>query len=204
MGRKLAFDRDQALERAMHAFWRQGYSNTSLRDLLAAMEIGEGSFYNLFGSKKALYRLCMERYNNELTARRLAALAAPATAREGLEAFFRVILDDLADPETPRICLMAGSLSQDVLAEAELQEYVLAGMALFETAFIERLERARAAGEIPPDLDIHAAAGVIVTYVQGFFRVIRVLKSRAEMERQIGRLLDSIGLRTIAAPASIR
>jgi hypothetical protein len=38
------------------------------------------------------------------------------------------------------------------------------------------------------------AAQVIVTYLQGLFRVIRVLQTRAEVERQIETLLTGLGL----------
>jgi hypothetical protein len=35
---------------------------------------------------------------------------------------------------------------------------------------------------------------VIVTYVQGFFRVVRVLKNRKQMWQQIETLLKGLGL----------
>jgi hypothetical protein len=59
------------------------------------------------------------------------------------------VLDDLDDPATPRVCLMAGSLSGDVLAERELERYVIAEMTGFQTAFIDRFEAAQHGGELP-------------------------------------------------------
>ena len=54
MGRGIEFDYDKAIARATRLFWKTGYSNTSLRDLLKVMNIGEGSFYNTVKSKKNL------------------------------------------------------------------------------------------------------------------------------------------------------
>jgi hypothetical protein len=44
---------------------------------------------------------------------------------------------------------MAGSLSNDVLCERDLNRYVLREMMTFESAFIDRLTEAKSAGELP-------------------------------------------------------
>ena len=49
-GRPRAFDRDEALTRAMHLFWRKGFAATSIAELTAAMGIGSSSLYAAFGS----------------------------------------------------------------------------------------------------------------------------------------------------------
>lgn len=64
MGRPRTFDRDKAVEEAMHIFWQNGYESTSLSQLKAG--IGNGisapSFYAAFGSKEALFQECAQRY----------------------------------------------------------------------------------------------------------------------------------------------
>jgi len=194
MARKIEFDRDQAIDRATRVFWKKGYSNASLRDLLQAMGIGEGSFYNTVKSKRHLYLDCLKHYNDTVSRRRLAALLSGASAKQGVRAFFRTVLDDLDDPKTPPVCLLAGSLSGDVLAERELKRYVLAEMTAFAGRFVERLESAKKTEELPDDFDAQIAAHVLVTYLQGLFRVIRVLQDRAQVERQIEALLRGLGL----------
>lgn len=56
-GRPRQFDRDDAVVKAMHLFWENGYESTSLAMLKAS--IGKGitapSFYAAFGSKEALF-----------------------------------------------------------------------------------------------------------------------------------------------------
>jgi TetR/AcrR family transcriptional regulator, transcriptional repressor for nem operon len=192
--RKREFDYDQAIDRATQLFWKKGYSNASLRDLLKVMGIGEGSFYNTVKSKKRLYLECLKHYNDTVSRRRLNALMSGDSVNEGVRAFFKTVLDELDDPRTPRVCLLAASLSGDVLAERELKRCVVKDMKAFSGAFHERLQSAKKAGELPKDFNVDVAAQVLVTYLQGLFRVIRVLLTRAEIERQIEALLTGLGL----------
>jgi TetR/AcrR family transcriptional regulator, transcriptional repressor for nem operon len=194
MPRQIAFDYEQAIDRATQLFWKKGYSNTSLRDLLKVMGIGEGSFYNTVKSKKRLYLECLKHYNATVSRRRLDALLSQRSVKAGIRAFFKTVLDELDDPRTPRVCLLAASMSGDVLAERELRRYVLKDMKAFSGCFTERLKAAKEAGELPMDFDVETGAQVVVTYLQGLFRVIRVLHSRAQVERQIDALLTGLGL----------
>lgn len=62
-GRPRGFERDAALDSAMHLFWEHGYEGTSLLTLRHAMgDISSASFYAAFGSKEALYREALTRY----------------------------------------------------------------------------------------------------------------------------------------------
>lgn len=194
MGRKREFDYERAVERAMRVFWARGYSRTSIRDLLGAMGIGESSFYYTFGSKQRLYLESLRRYNATVYRRRWEALTARTSIREGIRAFFKIVLDDLDDPRTPNLCLMAGSLSDDVLRRKELEKYVVSEMRRLETALVQRLDSAREAAELPRAFDSDVSAQVIVTFLQGFFRVIRTLKGRSQMEAQVETLLHALGL----------
>src|SRR5215813_11313717 len=129
MARALEFDYDKAIDRATRVFWKHGYAGTSLRDLLNAIGIGEGSFYNTLKSKKRLYLECLKHYNETVVRRRAEALFSPSSAKEGVRGLFKSVLNDLDDPRTPRVCLMARSVSSDVWAERDLQKYVQTDMA---------------------------------------------------------------------------
>lgn len=190
----IVFDYARAVDQATQLFWKKGYSNASLRDLLRVMGIGEGSFYNTFGSKRRLYLQCLKHYHETVTRRRLRALQSTPSAKAGVRAFFENVLDELDDPKIPSVCLLAGSLSGDVLGERELGRTVLSDMKDFTAAFQERLESAKRAGELPKDFDAAVAAQLLVTFLLGLFRVIRVLQDRSEVERQLEVLLSAIGL----------
>jgi TetR/AcrR family transcriptional regulator, transcriptional repressor for nem operon len=194
MSGKRQFDYDEAMNAATRLFWAKGYSNTPLRGLLRTMKIGESSFYNTFQSKKHLYLLCLKHYHKRLTGSRWAAFAREPSVRKAIRSFFAAVLDDLDDPKVPNVCLMAASLSSDVLSSRELRTYVLDEMRTMQRMLFLRLQQAKASGELPSKFNSEVAAEVIVTYVQGFFRVVRVLHTRRQMEEQIETLLRGLGL----------
>jgi len=106
MAGALEFDDDKAIDKATRVFWKSGYSGTSLRELLKAIGIGEGSFYNTLEGMKQLYLECLEHYNNTVGRRRVEALLSPSSVKEGVRRLFTTVLDDLDDPRTPRVCLL--------------------------------------------------------------------------------------------------
>jgi AcrR family transcriptional regulator len=62
IGRPREFDADEALDKALMAFWRRGFEGTSLSDLTEAMGINRPSLYAAFGNKETLFRLALDRY----------------------------------------------------------------------------------------------------------------------------------------------
>src|SRR5215470_7162266 len=83
MARPRSFDPDDALARAMEAFWAKGYEGTSLADLVAATGLNKGSLYAAFGDKRRLYLAAIERYERvaiDATIARLRDAVDPAAA----------------------------------------------------------------------------------------------------------------------------
>jgi TetR/AcrR family transcriptional repressor of nem operon len=194
VARALEFDYDKAIAKATRIFWKKGYSGTSLRDLLKGMGIGEGSFYNTLKSKKRLYVECLKHYNDTVGRRRLTALFSSASAKEGVRGLFKTVLDDLDDPRTPRVCLIARSVSSDVLSESDLGKLVQSDMASLFGAFSECLKSAKNTGELPPEFEPEVVAQIIGTYFQGLFRTALLCHDRHQLERQVDLFLTSVGL----------
>ena len=67
MARTKEFEPLVALDTAMELFWRKGYEATSMRELLDAMGIGRGSFYDTFGDKHALFLSALDRFQEVRT-----------------------------------------------------------------------------------------------------------------------------------------
>ena len=195
MGRAIAFDYEQALEKATRLFWKDGYAGTSLRELLTVIGIGEGSFYNTLKSKKQLYVACVKRYEETEGRKRAHALMSAPTAGEGIRAMFGVVLDCLDDPQVPsRLCMMAAMAAEEVLSEPDLRQRVENSLDTFHATVSERLRQDRDMGLLPNTLDPQTIASVIITYAQGLWRMALVDYDRPRFERQITAFLTGLGL----------
>src|SRR4051794_32394754 len=84
-GRPLSFDREAALDKAMHVFWEKGYEAASIADLTAAMGITPPSLYTAFGDKEHLFLEAIEAYGRGPGAFGARALAEEPTARSAVQ-----------------------------------------------------------------------------------------------------------------------
>jgi len=63
MGRPQIFAEEQVIDKALKIFWSKGYEGVSTKDLISAMGLSNGSFFNCFGNKKTIYLKTLQRYN---------------------------------------------------------------------------------------------------------------------------------------------
>ena len=195
MARTREFEYTTTLEKATRLFWKSGYADTSLRDLLKEMEIGESSFYNTLKSKKNAYLECLKHYNDTVNHKRAEAFFTAPTAALGIRGLFRTVLDCLDDPTTPSlVCLMAGSLTHEVLDEPELRQYVEVRMSMLAAAMIARMSADRQAGLLAAEVDPQLVVPIVITYLQGIWRMALVSYERSRFEGQIDVFLKGLGL----------
>jgi AcrR family transcriptional regulator len=181
-GRPREFDIDKALDRALEVFWRKGYEGASLPVLTRAMGINRPSLYAAFGNKEELFRKALDRYTEGPGAYVREALNEP-TARAVAERLLRGAIDLLADSRNPRGCLLVqGALACGEAAESVRQELVSRRVA-GEVAIRQRLQRARAEGDLPADTDPADLARYIVTVIRGMAVQAAGGASRKELRR---------------------
>ena len=195
MARLLEFDYEEALERGTQLFWKSGYAETSVRDLLRGMQIGEGSFYNTLKSKKHAYLECLKHYNATVGRRRAEAFLCAPTAALGVRALFCEVLNCIDDPKTPSpICMMAGTMAPEVLAEPEVRSYVEGQLAEVRERMAARLRADMESGLLADGVDPEVLMEVILTYIQGLWRMAAVAYDRARFEGQIDLFLTGLSL----------
>jgi AcrR family transcriptional regulator len=166
-GRPREFDADMALEKALHVFWQRGYEGTSLADLTDAMGINRPSLYAAFGNKEELFRRALDRYTERGPGRGMREALSEATAREVVEQLFKNVAVAFTDPCHPRGCLaVQGALTCGEAADSIKQELCRRRLES-ENALRQRLERAKAEGDLASDADPVELARFVTTVTQG-------------------------------------
>jgi AcrR family transcriptional regulator len=183
-GRPREFDADAALAAALQVFWSKGYEGASLTELTEAMGIGRPSLYAAFGNKEALYRRALDLYESEKLGYMSQALAAP-TSRGVAERLLTGALDSQTSSCGPRGCLgVIGSMACGSEAEGVRAE-VIARRAPAHAALVERMERARAEGDLPAAADPAGLARMLVALMQGMAVQAGAGATRDELEQLV-------------------
>ncbi|MEC7997654.1 MAG: TetR/AcrR family transcriptional regulator [Pseudomonadota bacterium] len=124
MARPVQIDRSKALRAARDIFWRQGFTTTSMSQLLKAMDIGSGSFYAAFGSKPELFAQVIDKYQTWSAAQ----WERIRTSRQGLDAiseFLNATVVDVSDKNRRKGCLLVNSILEMEGVETELHQQLV-------------------------------------------------------------------------------
>lgn len=166
-GRPLEFDPDAALDAAMQVFWRNGYENTSMQDLLDAMRISKSSLYQAFGGKQALFERCMTRYGDEMIGALRAALHSSPSGLAFIRQFLESVLDEARGVCEARGCLVLNTANEFARRNPRIAEAVSQGLERFHGVLLAAVERAQQEGEILPGRNAAMLASYLVSSMSG-------------------------------------
>lgn len=183
-GRPRSFCKNEALDRALEVFWRKGFEGASICDLTEAMGINPPSLYAAFGNKEQLFCQALDRYAAVFAGRRAAVLAG-SSAREGIETLLRDAARNLTDKSKPAGCFYVQALAGGGEHSACIREMLDTKREDSEREILQRLERAKAEGELPEDADPAALARFIATVAQGMSVQAASGASRKNLERVV-------------------
>ena len=166
-GRPLSFDRDAALETAMHVFWERGYEAASISDLTSAMGITPPSLYTAFGDKEQLFLEAIERYALGYGSAGARALDEEPTARGAIERWLLEAANELTQPCHPKGCMVVVAATNCSAAAERVQDALLLRRTEAIANVGRRIQGGIDSGELPPDTDAKDLANFYATIYQG-------------------------------------
>jgi AcrR family transcriptional regulator len=183
-GRPREFCVDGALAAALRVFWSKGYEGASMADLTEAMGITKPSLYAAFGNKEQLFRRALDLYEQEKLGYIGAALSEP-TSRAVAERLLRGAVEMQTSSCEPHGCL--GVISSVACgAEAQgVREEVLARTRFIRQAIVDRMERAKADGDLPAHVDVEGLVGLLYAILQGMAVQAGAGATREELSRVV-------------------
>ncbi len=171
------FNSDEALSKAMHAFWARGYEATSISDLVECMGINRGSLYSTFGDKHSLFIAALRQYRMAHLHDWVSALTQAHGPRDGIVAAFEQAIAAAVEGGSRKGCLLVNTALELSPHDDEVSEFVRDSLIEMETFFRDRIEQGQAGGEIPA----HVAPVDTARSLLSLFIAIRVFsRSRPE------------------------
>jgi TetR/AcrR family transcriptional repressor of nem operon len=180
---------------AVRTFRRHGFGGASLAVLGRATGLRRGSLYAAFADKRALFLAALEEYTRATVGHVERTLAAAAEPLDGIASVLRRVARVATDGEGRHGCLLTNTAAELAGRDREVQLAVAAAFSRLEAAYAGAIERARAAGQVPPDLDVAGAARLLVATMQG----VRVLGKAGAGEAELQAVVDA-ALRTLGGP----
>ena len=191
MTRPKEFDRDEALEKALDAFWEKGYESTSIQNLVDRMGIGRASLYDTFGNKHQVFSEALDRYTGRLEAEVIAPLRKPGSPRRILTDFFSGLVNVHCCPDHPS-CLVAKSALITCREDKETDARVVGFIVRLEDTFHEILTRARDGGEIDRKKNLRALARFLTNSMMGLSVISSVRRDRKVLQDTVRMTLSAL------------
>jgi TetR/AcrR family transcriptional repressor for divergent bdcA len=189
MGRPRAFDRDQAVDKAMLLFWRHGFDSTSLSQLKEELGISAASFYAAFGSKEDLFREAVDRYIDSYGS--VSGLLWD-TAMSPIEALAQSLRDTArmqTDRRHPLGCLLVVAVTTTSVESEHLQKLLGKARARIRRGVKACLVRAHEARELNESVDVETLSDVLITFLFGITTQARDGATVESLEKAVSAMM---------------
>lgn len=192
-GRPREFDTEQALDAAMHLFWRQGYEATSMQDLLDSMQLSKSSLYQTFGSKHDLFQQCLTRYRQMMAGGLQQALDNAPSAKQFIEGFFTGLVEDTCNAENRIGCLAMNTATELAPHDKEIGKLIKQSAERFAGIFQQAVERAQQEGDIPRNKDPVSLGYFLMSNLSGLNSLAKAGASRTVLRGIAKEIIQSLG-----------
>ena len=169
MPRVKLFDVQQAMEQALDLFWQKGYESTSLADLTKHLNLGKGSFYDTFGSKKQLFKRCMNFYQSSSLEILDSILTEYSDPVEGIRHLLGVHSRMMLKDQVFKGCFIANSTTE-LAADDEMNEFLKDHNRIVRSKLIQLFQSS------PYEKESGTIADLVITQMTGISVMSRVVK----------------------------
>lgn len=190
-GRPAIYDNRDVIEKAQKVFWTNGFSATSLEELLEAMGIGSGSFYNAFkGGKKELFQKAIN-LRREAFNQFKVAVSQSDNPIELIKDFFRSMAK--ADKQTHlQGCIIVNTVVEMASLDKELEKEAVNILKEVEQMYTAIIEKAQKNGTIKNQTDPVVLGRYLITLWNGLNVTRRMYPDNKILLKQIDMQLEII------------
>lgn len=191
MARPVEIDRATTLKVATQVFWRQGYTATSMNQLLRAMNIGSGSFYAAFDSKAELFKRVVDAYGR-WSEKQWAQMRARHQGLDVIRVFLEKTLINVKLSDRQKGCLLVNSVLELADVEDELYQHARNALGTLESEIRACVEEARELGALNTRVTDDALVGLLMSQIHGLRVESRLGLTKNKARQRVSALLELV------------
>jgi len=192
MARPQAFNEEDVLEEAMKVFWRQGYANTSVKDLTEVTHLQPGSLYAAFKNKRNLFLLSLDYYFEHLYSALSCILQSEEAPLKRIRQFFDYILNQQNSDKELKSCLLVNTLLEMPAKDSEINQRVSTMFFKIENEFSEVLKLAQKDGSLINGGRPEAIAKMLMSGIFGLQVYNKMNPDQQSLNQIVNNLLANI------------
>ena len=188
---KTQFNREKLLDQGVSMLMTQGYHGTGLQEILDAVQIPKGSFYNYFSSKEVFCAEVIQHYIEPFIVQLQRHLQNPdIDGLTALKNYFNELIFELEDTQFKGGCLL-GNLMGELGDNSEICRAALqSAVNRYQDLIKNGLLKAQKEGLARTDLSAEMMADLLVNTWQGVLLRMKIEKSIAPLQSCCDSLLD--------------
>ncbi|WP_433203736.1 TetR family transcriptional regulator C-terminal domain-containing protein [Nocardia sp. CA-107356] len=181
--------RQLLVEQGAAGFLTNGYHGTGIKQILDAVGVPKGSFYNYFDSKESFGQAIIDHHSLCVQRNLAEALTSAPDPIDGLRAFFGRLMDDFVQAEFTGGCLIA-NLGGELEGSEVLRESLADAWNSWRDGVAAALRRAQGLGTIRHDIDATELADLLLESWEGAVIRMKMQRSLEPLHKCLRRLLD--------------
>jgi TetR/AcrR family transcriptional regulator, transcriptional repressor for nem operon len=185
MPRNKEFEPEKVLKKAMELFWRKGYLNTSIDDLVEHTGVNRYGLYSTFGDKHKMFLSALDLYRTQVVSVLLGPIESPDASLAEIHRYFDALVSTANTPVGRWGCLVCNTAVELAPFDKATTEKVNALFMRMKRAFLHALNNAQHQGELPEQFDVDAYADYLVGVAQGLFVLLRSAANQGAIQRFI-------------------
>jgi TetR/AcrR family transcriptional repressor of nem operon len=194
--RKKEFNREGLLNQGVVFFMNQGYHGTGLQEILDAVNVPKGSFYNYFSSKEEFGAAVIQHYIEPFISRLSTHLQQSGPDALGaIRRYFAELIVELEANKFKGGCLL-GSLMGEIGSTSDVcQQSLQSAIGRYRDLLQSGLAQAQQQGTVRTDKTPEEMADLLINTWQGALLRMQIEKSSAPVKQCCHDLLDDFFIR---------
>ena len=185
MPRVKQFNENEVLTRAMNLFWRNGYSATSVEDLVQYLGINRASLYSTFGDKEHLFKKSLALYRKNNTTGLKEFFKSESNVKEGFLKLFQMSIEESVQDKDQKGCFVVNTTTELIPGDETINAALEENKRIFTSLFYEYLKSGELQDQIRKGKDLQSIATLLFIIYNGLKVVSKIKPDKEELNASI-------------------